>query len=72
VLRNIAGKTSIKMLGTDEGLKAVKVNGDSYWLRSRKEKHLTVCIRSRTEIRLPKGLTCRHREFSQGLLTCSL
>lgn len=30
--RNIAGKTSIKMLGTDEGFKAVEVNGDSCWL----------------------------------------
>lgn len=42
MLRNIAGKTSIKMLETDEGFKAVEVNGDSYWLRSRKEKRLTV------------------------------
>lgn len=39
MVRNVAGKTSIKMLGTDEGFKAVEVNSDSYWLRSRKEKH---------------------------------
>lgn len=46
MLKNTARKASIKMLETDEGFKAVEVNGDSYWLRSRKEKHLMVYIPS--------------------------
>lgn len=34
------GKHQLKSLGLTKGFKAVEVNGDSYWLRSRKEKHL--------------------------------
>lgn len=34
------GKHQLKSLGLTKGFKAVEVNGDSYWLRSRREKHL--------------------------------
>lgn len=34
------GKHQLKCLRLTKGFKAVEVNGDSYWLRSRKEKHL--------------------------------
>lgn len=34
------GKHQLKCLRLTKGFKAVEVNGDSCWLRSRKEKHL--------------------------------
>lgn len=39
-LETFLGKHQLKCLSLTKDFKAVEVNGDSYWLRSRKEKHL--------------------------------
>lgn len=43
------------MLQTDKGFKAVEVNSDSYWLRSRKEKHLTASLSWALKWGFPRG-----------------
>lgn len=74
VLRNISGKTSIKILGTDKRLQGC---WGKWWLilaekQEGKAFNGSAHTKLYSEMRLSRGLTCRHWNFSQHLLIYSL